>query len=1057
LPLNIIEMTQPDHHQRLQALRKYNLFESNFNQVSLDAFNLLIESVALSCDAAYGAIYLLQEKGYRLLSIYPNQPEAPGIQFLDDSYFSQGETFVEINDLKEHQGTSEVLSHLKANNIRYLAGCPFFDPDGVELGSILIFDEQPGARNEKQKAYLQKATKRLRQILLDRRSEQVSNVLSMLFDSTDDFLVVTDANGKILKTNSTFQTQLGYESKELLELSLFAIVHPDDRATFRDNHPGSSPGKPLFKFITRLLSKTSATRYVEWVGTREDHTEFHFYMGRDITGVEVQKQRLLKSEKRFRAFFENSQTLSCMHNLQGVFLSVNKIGARMVGFDVEDMVGKSLYDVVTPDRRPLVDEYLRDVSENGAAQGTMRVVTKRGKERSWMYSSVFQHDENGEDYIIANAIDLSERFKLEKELKESKRLAEQASLAKSEFLANMSHEIRTPLNGIIGFTDLVLKTNLDDTQRQYINIINQSGNTLVSIINEILDFSKIEAGKLKLHRERVDLQDIAAQALSIISYAVEKKKLELLFDFSAELPRFVWADETRLKQILVNLLGNAVKFTETGEVELKITPVAQPEEGITIVRFEVRDTGIGIHPSKLDQIFEAFEQEDSSITKKYGGTGLGLTISNRLLKLADSRLHVESTLGKGSCFHFDVAFKSENEDDEISLNEIRKVLVVDDNENNRRILQHMLELKKIEVEAVESGLQALILLQEGKQYDVIIMDYHMPIMDGIETIRKIKGNLNHTSQPIIMLYSSSDDDVLQEACEELEVDSRLVKPIKMREMYQVLAQLKKESKEKEISATAARESRLALRKGLKVLIAEDNEVNMFLSKSIVRQIAPDCLILEAVNGKQAVERYLESQPDIILMDVQMPLLNGIEATKQIRSLQRSFHVPILALTAGAMNEEREKCLAAGMDDFMTKPVVKKTMSMMFSKWVGANLPQDDESEQDTGLEHIDRAWFEDYTSADPVFKTEFVNLLLRELKESKKNLQRHVRENDLDALKKAGHKLKGTSLTAGLTELSKLSVAFELLSDTESSYIEELLDKTINELDLLIELLQLEL
>src|SRR5690606_13453755 len=214
-----------------------------------------------------------------------------------------------------------------------------------------------------------------------------------------------------------------------------------------------------------------------------------------------------------------------------------------------------------------------------------------------------------------------------------------------------------------------------------------------------------------------------------ISFAIEKKGIELLFDFSANLPRFVWADEVRLKQILVNLLSNAVKFTEVGEVELKITPIEEHSDGRTTIRFEVKDTGIGIRKEKQRGIFEAFAQEDSSITKKYGGTGLGLTISNRLLKLADSELHLKSEVGKGSCFYFDVIFKSEKEDlEDVSLNEIKSVLVVDDNDNNRRILKHMLELKKIDVDAVESGLQALILLQSGKEYDVIIMDYHMPIM-----------------------------------------------------------------------------------------------------------------------------------------------------------------------------------------------------------------------------------------------------------------------------------------------------------------------------------------
>src|SRR5690606_12247534 len=306
------------------------------------------------------------------------------------------------------------------------------------------------------------------------------------------------------------------------------------------------------------------------------------------------------------------------------------------------------------------------------------------------------------------------------------------------------------------------------------------------------------------------------------------------------------------------------------------------------------------------------------------------------LKLADSELHLKSEVGKGSCFYFDVIFKSEKEDlEDVSLNEIKSVLVVDDNDNNRRILKHMLELKKINVDAVESGLQALILLQSGKEYDVIIMDYHMPIMDGIETIRKIKTNIHNEEQPIIMLYSSSDDEHLQDACDELNVDSRLVKPIKMREMYQVLAQLKKENIEKSINQKQeAEEKKAVCRKGLKVLIAEDNEVNMFVSKSIIKQISPDAQIFEATDGREAVKQYKIAEPDIILMDVQMPNMNGIEATKEIRKLQKSFHVPILALTAGTMSGEKERCLEAGMDDFMSKPVVKQTIANMFTKWIG---------------------------------------------------------------------------------------------------------------------------
>ncbi|MFB5946983.1 PAS domain-containing hybrid sensor histidine kinase/response regulator [Albibacterium profundi] len=763
-----------------------------------------------------------------------------------------------------------------------------------------------------------------------------------------------------------------------------------------------------------------------------------------------------KNERLFQAFFENSQSLLCMHDLTGKFIIVNKTGSLMSGYDPEELTNMSLFDIIPEDRHHLLEEYLKEVVKTGKADGIMKVVTKDRTLRTWMFSNVVKEDDTGKMYIIGSAVDLTERIQLEEDLKNASKASQQASKAKSQFLANMSHEIRTPLNGIIGFTDLLSRTSLDDVQSQYVNIINQSGTTLLEIIDKILDFSKIEAGKISLTNERVDLHDLAAQACDLITYTVDKKQLELLINLSPDLPDVVWGDGVRLKQVLVNLLANAAKFTEEGEIELRITPLKEHTDGTTLIRFEVRDTGIGIKLEKQQEIFEAFSQEDSSITKKYGGTGLGLTISNRLLKLGKSTLQLKSEVGKGSTFYFDIKFKAEkSEVDDLTLQDIKRVLVVDDNESNRRILRHMLELKGITVDEADSGLQALLILQGKIEHDVIIMDYHMPIMDGIETIRKIKGNISHEEQPIIMLYSSSDNDELQSACDELKVESRLVKPIKMREMYQVLARLKKENTEQKLNQSTIEP---ILCNNVKVLIAEDNGVNLFLAKSIINQISPDAVIYEAKDGLEAVNIFKSEEVDLVLMDVQMPNMNGLDATKEIRKVHKDVHIPILALTAGTTSEEIERCLAAGMDDFVAKPVVKKTIEEMFEKWVGHRLPDDIEpqlttNEDDGQIEHINESWFDEHAIINPEFKSKFVEILVGELNETKQSLKKKMDEEDLEALNKLGHKLKGTSLTAGLTELCKLAVAFEMLGELDKNYTEDLLEKTNNEITIVVNML----
>jgi signal transduction histidine kinase/CheY-like chemotaxis protein len=525
----------------------------------------------------------------------------------------------------------------------------------------------------------------------------------------------------------------------------------------------------------------------------------------------------------------------------------------------------------------------------------------------------------------------------QRDLIKARKMAEVASVAKSEFLASMSHEIRTPLNGVIGFTDLLMQSKLTDTQQQYMSTVSQSANSLLDIINDILDFSKIEAGKLELSIEKTDILEIGSQVADMIKYQAHKKNLEILLNISTQIPRYIWADEIRLRQVMINLLSNAVKFTEFGEIELKIEVLSKNEKGESIFRFSVRDTGIGIDARNTQKVFDAFSQEDGSTTKRFGGTGLGLTISNKLLALMGSKLQLESELGKGSTFYFDVPFKTMYGEhlEWDNLDNIQTILIVDDNTNNRIILRDMLALKDIASDEAKSGLEALEKIKSNKKYDVVLMDYHMPYMDGIETIRKIRALFSSPEeQPIMLLYSSSDDAFIINACEELQVQQRLIKPLKINQLYNSLSlvkgnrQLKNANKSIE---TVNLEGESSYAK-TKILIAEDNSINMLLARTMIKNILPDVTILEALTGKQALDIYIESKPDFIFMDIQMPELNGYDTAIAIRKVETGTRIPIIALTAGTVLGEKEKCLAAGMDDYVSKPFVKSTIEDIIKIW-----------------------------------------------------------------------------------------------------------------------------
>lgn len=771
----------------------------------------------------------------------------------------------------------------------------------------------------------------------------------------------------------------------------------------------------------------------------------------DINEKKESELLLVNEKLRLAAFVEHSPAAVAMLDTELRYVVVSKRWRE--DYHISDVIGRSQYEVF-----PSLSEKWRALS-NAALHGQ----SARGNEDKWQPDGLdhdlylrweilpwYQYDGSIGGVMVFTE-DVTASCVQREELKRAKIHAEQASVAKSEFLANMSHEIRTPLNGVIGFTDLVLKTDLSGTQQQYLSIVNQSANQLLSIINDILDFSKIEAGKLELDIEQANIFDISSQAADIVTYQVQKKGLEMLLNIPANLPTFIWTDSVRLKQILVNLLGNAVKFTEKGEIELKIAALSDVDQPYVDFRFEVRDTGIGIKEEKQEKIFEAFSQEDASTTKRYGGTGLGLTISNKLLGMMGSKLQLRSKPGKGSCFFFDVRLKAEKGEpvSEKSLNHIKRVLIVDDNQNNREILRQLLRLHNIDSHEATNGFEALQLIAKQNQYDAILMDYQMPFMDGIETVRKIRDNFKGAPAdlPVILQHSSSDDDYLLQACRELNITRRIVKPIKKQELYDALYRLSApltENTEKRSPLSSALDNR-----DISILVVEDNQVNKLLAKTILQRIAPNATIFEASNGAEAVE--LHEKVDLILMDIQMPLMNGYEATQRIRVAETTRRVPIIALTAGNVKGEKEKCLAAGMDDFVAKPFVEDNIRQVFSVWLPASSPGTNPvHENDSQHSHFDIGTVERMVDGDNDLTRELLGLARTELQNSALQLASVA---DVESLARIGHKLYGTAISAGMPVLASLSSQLETTKETRerSQCLVEKIDLEISRIILLID------
>ena len=761
-------------------------------------------------------------------------------------------------------------------------------------------------------------------------------------DSALDPVITIDAAGLVTRWNQKATESFGWPASEILGSPSGQLIAPRKReaieAALRDvilrdvterdvtEHEALTPDRPI---RIPALHRDGHEFPAELNWSRLDHDELAIFV-RDLTEQVRLQEALREGEERYQAIVNRIEDGYFEVNLRGDYTFLSNRFCEMFGYRAEEMLGQSFRRFYSTESIPIIHSAFYEVWKTGTPLQSLEYEIKRkdGVTRFVEDSVSLKKDRHGQVVgFMGIRRDITERKRNEQELARTKQAAEEANRAKSEFLANMSHEIRTPMNGIIGMTELALSSELTFEQRDFLETARSSADTLLVILNDILDYSKVEAHKIELDPTPFNLNELVGDAMKSLALDAHKKGLELAYSIGPNVPDDVVGDPTRLRQILVNLTGNAIKFTSQGEVIVNVSTESSDNSRASL-HFTVRDTGIGIPPEKQCKLFRPFEQADTSTTRQFGGTGLGLAICKSIVELMGGKIWLESEPGAGTIVHFIVTLEASpvivGAASLIDARELEgmAVLIIDDNATNRRILREMLQRWRMRPQAATSGQEGLQMLEQataaGDPFRLIICDEQMPVMSGLEVAERIRGNPLLRNATIMML-TSSDQAASATKCRSMGVESYLVKPIKPAEMLVMIRRTITASAQF-VPKRLPSARKPGCNRPLRVLVAEDNDVNQKVVLAFLQRMGHEATL--AVSGTDTLAKWSADKFDLLLMDVQMPNMDGYETTRRIREQELTWlhRVYIIAMTAHAMHGDREKCLEAGMDEYIAKPV-----------------------------------------------------------------------------------------------------------------------------------------